>query len=104
MIIHENRRTKRINQLESGLVFLQIKHTFGNLNHSVYKVGEFDEFGLSFFVPADDGYFLPGTQLQYRLIKENGYKAESYGIVRYYYRRDSETGESFYKAKICHFQ
>lgn len=97
MIVNEKRKTTRINPIESEPVFLQIKHTFGNFDKSVYKVGEFDEFGLSFFVPLKDGYFLPGTPLEYRLINGKGSGEESYGIVRYHYRQDNGAGESFYK-------
>ena len=97
MIVNEKRKATRINPIESEPAFLQIKHTFGNSDKSVYKVDEFDEFGLSFFVPVNDGYFLPGTPLEYRLFNGKVSGEESYGIVRYHYRQNNGTGESFYK-------
>ncbi|MBN2144171.1 MAG: hypothetical protein JW774_06070 [Candidatus Aureabacteria bacterium] len=93
----EKRKRIRTCLLESSSVFIEIEHSFGHQKKSVYKVNEFDEFGLSFFIPYSDGYFLIGTPLSFFLITEDQTRSRHFGIVRYYSPFYRENGERFYK-------
>ncbi len=97
MSYNEKRKRKRSAPILDDPVLIEIEHPFGPIKKAVYRVREFDEFGLSFLIPSHEGYFLPGTPLEFRFDKGDGKKIHSYGIVRYYHRQDEAFGESFYR-------
>lgn len=78
---------------------IEIKHSFGKKKKSVFQINEFDEHGLSFFIPVSEGYFRPGTPLEYT-IKNGSERKKGFGIVRYYSKWHSKSGESFYKTGL----
>ena len=61
MSFHERRKRLR-NQVDlDDPAYIEIHHTFGPVRKSVYKVLEYDEYGMSFLIPQADGYFRPGV-------------------------------------------
>ncbi|MCP4601084.1 MAG: methyltransferase domain-containing protein [Proteobacteria bacterium] len=100
MTIRERRKRPR-NQTEiSDSAFIEIRHTFGPVRKSVYKVLEHDEHGMSFLVPMVDGYFQHGHPLEYSLVKSDMTKTDSYGAVKYYHPYNDNVGNTFYKVGI----
>ena len=94
-------KRKRIRTLlENSSVFIEIEHSFGRQKKSVYKVNEFDEYGLSFFIPYSDGYFLTGTPLSFSLIREDYTRSRHFGVVRHYTPFYKEDGEKYFKIGV----
>ncbi len=96
----ERRKNTRNGTLANEVTFIEIEHSFGSVKRSVYKVKEYDELGLSFFVPVSDGYFLPGTPIKFALVKSDQSKIYSLGTVRHYHQFDEAGGKSFYKVGV----
>ena len=65
----ERRKKIRNSAVSDDSMFIEIHHTFGQVKKSVYKIVEFDEYGLSFLMPIDDGYFAVGMPIKYYIIK-----------------------------------
>ncbi|MBD3243899.1 MAG: hypothetical protein GF331_25125, partial [Chitinivibrionales bacterium] len=100
MAVAERRKHIRTQALVEDSVFVEIRHTFGPVKKSVYKVCEFDEFGLSFLVPVGDGYFAPNTPLQYTLVNGDLSRQDGAGFVRYYHPTSDRFGGLFYKIGV----
>jgi hypothetical protein len=81
---------------------VEIKHTFGPVKKSIHKVLEYDEKGMSFLVPASEGYFRPGAPLEYRFVLGDVTKIDSFGSVRYYHPYNDYNGESYYRIGVEH--
>ncbi len=100
MTVQERRKRPRNQKEISNSTFVEIRHTFGPVRKSVYKVLEHNEHGMSFLVPMVDGYFRPGHPLEYCLVKSDMTKMESYGAVRYYHPYNDNVGNAYYKVGI----
>ena len=99
-IVQERRQRPRNPINLEAPAFIEIKHTYGPIRKSVYRVAEYNDFGTSFLVPAADGYFRAGYPLEYALVKPDLSKTERFGIVRYYHPYNDEKGESFFKVGV----
>ncbi|MCP4197262.1 MAG: hypothetical protein GY762_08940, partial [Proteobacteria bacterium] len=98
--VHERRKRLR-NQVEhTDPAVIEIRHTFGPVRKSVYKVLEYDEYGLSFLVPLVDGYFRPGVPLEYSLMKKEHPTIDSFGAVKYYHLHNDTSGNAYYKVGV----
>ncbi len=100
MSVHERRKRPRDPADFDDSAFIEIRHTFGPIRKSVYKVLEFNEWGTSFLVPTSDGYFAPGFPLQYSLITQHNARSDSFGVVRYYQPFNDQKGNAFYKIGV----
>jgi 2-polyprenyl-3-methyl-5-hydroxy-6-metoxy-1,4-benzoquinol methylase len=95
-------RRKKVRE-ETGFdsAFIEIDHSFGPLKKSVYKIIEYNEFGLSFLVPHSDGYFMVGTPLKFVLIQTSRQLRRLLtGIVRYYHPVYQQSGERCFKIGV----
>jgi extracellular factor (EF) 3-hydroxypalmitic acid methyl ester biosynthesis protein len=100
MSVQERRRKPRESDGLGGSSFIEIRHTFGPVRKSVYKVVEFNENGTSFLMPASDGFFRSGHPLEYSLITPDLAKVEGFGVVRYYHPYNDHTGNSYFKVGL----
>ena len=91
MLPQEKRRHIRTTPDSDPSSVIEIRHTFGPQRTSVFKINEFDEYGLSFFIPVTKGYFRPGTPLEYS-IKSGSKRKKGFGIVRYYTKCNNDKG------------
>jgi extracellular factor (EF) 3-hydroxypalmitic acid methyl ester biosynthesis protein len=95
------RRKRLRNQVElADPALIEIRHTFGPVRKSVYKVLEHDEYGMSFLVPLVDGYFHPGVPLEYSLTKMDTPKVDGFGTVKYYHLHNDTSGNAYYKVGV----
>ena len=102
MSLRERRRKPRNSDDLGGSAFIEIRHSFGPIRKSVYKVVEFNEHGISFLMPTADGYFREGQPLEFSLITPDLAKVESFGLVRYHHPYNDETGNSYYRVGVEH--
>lgn len=100
MNVQERRKRPRNSSTPEESSFIEIRHTFGPVRKSVYRVVEFNEDGISFLVPVSDGYFNVGFPLEYCLVKSDLTKVESRGVVRYYHPFNDHQGNSYYKIGV----
>jgi extracellular factor (EF) 3-hydroxypalmitic acid methyl ester biosynthesis protein len=100
MSVQERRKKPRESDGLSGSSFIEIRHTFGPVRKSVYKVLEFNEHGTSFLMPASDGFFRSGHPLEYSLITPDLAKVEGFGVVRYYHPFNDHSGNSYFKVGL----
>lgn len=100
MSIREKRRKPRSSEGIGESVFIEIRHTFGPVRKSVYKVLELDEFGLSFLMPKEDGHFATDTPLQYAIVREDMSRTQGSGLVRYHHPHSDESGRTYYRTGI----
>jgi hypothetical protein len=100
MIQGEKRRVKRP-VLSNTDAHIEIEHTYGKLQKTAYKILEYGEFGLSFLVPAEEGYFLVGTPLKFTIVHPSSKFRRMYsGAVRYYHPVYQEDGQRYYKTGV----
>lgn len=86
MSFDEKRRFKRTPIIFNNDADIEIDHTYGLNRKSYYKVLEYSEYGLSFLVPFDDGYFLVGTPLKFTITQPSiKFRRIFTGAVRYYH-------------------
>jgi len=95
--MRERRKRIRNTVVEDDPLFIEIHHTFGQVRKSVYKIVEFDEYGLSFFVPVAEGYFPVGMPITYHIIQSDLTKTNGKGHVRYFKLHHDSNGMSFYR-------
>lgn len=100
MSVYERRKKPRTSDGLNGSAFIEIRHTFGPVRKSVYKVLEFNEHGTSFLMPASDGYFRTGHPLEFSLVTPDLAKLESFGVVRYFTPFNDELGNSYFKVGL----
>lgn len=100
MSIQERRKRPRNETELDNAVFIEIRHTFGPVRKSVYKVLEFNEYGTSFLVPTSDGYLSTGAPLDYSIVRDDFDKMENYGVVKYYHPYNDYKGNAFYKIGV----
>ncbi len=100
MNVQERRKRPRNSSAPEDSSFIEIRHTFGPVRKSVYRVVEFNDDGISFLVPVSDGYFNVGFPLEYCLVKSDLSKLESRGLVRYYHPFNDHQGNSYYKIGV----
>jgi hypothetical protein len=97
MIFHEKRRRQRA-PIPNYDAEIEIEHTYGQNRKSVYKIVEYGEFGLSFLVPFEDGYFLVGTPVKFTIVQPSiRFRRMFTGVVRYYHPLFMEDGKKYYK-------
>jgi extracellular factor (EF) 3-hydroxypalmitic acid methyl ester biosynthesis protein len=96
----EKRRFQRIPVTE-GIAEIEIEHTYGQINKSIYKVIEYSEFGLSFLMPFDDGYFLVGTPVKFVIAQSSiKFRRMFTGVVKYYHPVLMDDGKKYYKTGV----
>lgn len=100
MSIAERRKRPRSTSPLADSVFAELRHTFGPVRKSVYKVLELDEFGFSFVMPVAEGYFAPDTPLQYTLVNADMSRTDGAGFVRYYQPYTDQNGGLHYKIGV----
>ena len=98
--VRERRQQPRNDTEINEPAFIEIRHTFGPIRKSVYKVVEYNEGGTSFLVPVSDGYFRAGYPLEYTLVKPDLTRTERFGVVRYYHPFNDEKGVAFFKVGV----
>ncbi len=99
MLTQEKRKHLRSTECSGEKAVIEVKHSFGKVKKSVFQINEFDEYGLSFLIPVSEGYFRPGTPLEYTM-KHGSERKKGFGIVRYYTKCNNVRGESFYKTGL----
>jgi len=100
MAQNDQRRKRRTASPDKQGTLIEIRHTHGEQRKSIFSVNEFDEFGLSFLMPKKQGYFLPGTPLEFTLRREDRRRVNGYGIVKYYTSVGGRSGDTFYKVGL----
>jgi extracellular factor (EF) 3-hydroxypalmitic acid methyl ester biosynthesis protein len=100
-MIEEKRQFNRALSVD-GTAGIEIDHTYGQVNKSTYKIVEYGEFGLSFLVPSDDGYFLVGTPVKFTISQPSiKFRRMFTGVVKYYHPVFMEDGKKYYKTGIA---
>ncbi len=100
MAIAERRKHTRSPIAKGESVFVEIRHTFGPIKKSVYKVLDLDEFGMSFLVPVEDGYFALNTPLQYTIVNTDLSRTDGAGFVRHYQHYGDGANGLYYKIGV----
>ncbi len=98
--ITEKRSSRRSSEQATGLVSIEIEHSYGPRATSIYQVLEADERGLSFLVPGEDGYFLDGIPLRFTLIQKDRLRTKHSGFTRSSLPTNSELGERMYRIGV----
>jgi extracellular factor (EF) 3-hydroxypalmitic acid methyl ester biosynthesis protein len=100
-MIEEKRHFNRIPS-QNGAAEIEIDHSYGQVNKSIYKIIEYSEFGLSFLVPFEDGYFLVGTPVKFTIAQPSiKFRRMFTGIVKYYHPVFMNDGKKYYKTGIA---
>ena len=100
MGVDEERRQKRNRVDLDSAASIEIHHTFGPVEKSVYEDLEHHEHGLSFSMPESDGYFRPGAPLKYRLMNSGESRVGNFGLVKYYQLFHGEKGRRCFKVGL----
>ena len=96
----EKRRFQRMPVTE-GKAEIEIEHTYGQIRKSIYKVIEYSEFGLSFLMPCEDGYFLVGTPVKFTIAQPSiKFRRIFTGVIKYYHPVLMDDGTKYYKSGI----
>jgi extracellular factor (EF) 3-hydroxypalmitic acid methyl ester biosynthesis protein len=96
----ENANEKESCKSPEGQIFIEIKHPFGTPKEATYSVYECSEKEISFLVPVNHGYFLPGTPIEYSIIGDDENHIQRRGIVRRYQHFVDKKNVSFYKIDV----
>jgi extracellular factor (EF) 3-hydroxypalmitic acid methyl ester biosynthesis protein len=98
--VRERRQQPRNDVEIDAPAFIEIRHTYGPVRKSVYKVVEYNEGGTSFLVPVADGYFRSGYPLEYALVTPDLTKMDRFGVVRYYHPFNDDQGGAFFRVGV----
>lgn len=100
MSVSERRKRTREENAQQVPAFIEIRHTFGPIRKSIYKVLEYNEYGTSFLIPTTDGFFPSGTPIEYSIVADGADKKEKYGTVRYFHPYNDQAGTAYYKIGV----
>jgi extracellular factor (EF) 3-hydroxypalmitic acid methyl ester biosynthesis protein len=96
----DRRKGQRGEGADAGKEFIEIQHTYGSRKTSVYQLVERNEGGLSFLVPASEGYFLAQTPLRFSIVQQDTFRTQHVGVACYHYPVYSGEGEKFYRIGV----
>lgn len=96
MATSERRKGEREECSSRSNEVIEIEHSYGRHKRSAYEIVDRSEHGLSFLIPFEEGYFLPGTPLRFFVIRQDSFKTRHVGVTVYSRDLYREDGRRFY--------